>query len=269
MVSLCYGTFFTVLSAFKRDSLNVWQLHNRLMNVEYVPFGDEDRRFPLTADEFSKWYAERQSLNGNEYDSGNQNMFERINDFANCKKTKSLPIQKGTGLQHRFVNEFLGPNVRLKILQYVQTQVVIFLDENKSVEIVKSIIEFLMLSDISPETEFFIDTNPTSKTTKKDVSNRRTRFNLANLIAGVLYYIVKECMNNTIGKDTIDAWNGNPPNGKSVSRMIVVVEPDFFAADEETPEDKKYGSYIDNRGANIDRQTITNIGTVNGNINLN
>ncbi|MCL2087943.1 MAG: hypothetical protein FWH14_00525 [Oscillospiraceae bacterium] len=268
-INLCYGTFFTVVSSFKKSNINFWQLHHRFMNVEYVPFGDEAGRFALTDDEFTENYKQKQTDSGNDYDSGNLNKFERINDFANCKDTKRLPIQKGAGVEHRFIGGFLDAAVRPKILRYVQTQIVAFLDEGKSVDIAKSIVELLKLSTVSSATEFFIDTNPASRATKKDISDIRTRFTLANLIAGVLYYIVKECTDNTVGKAAIDAWGKSPPNGSGVSRMIVLVEPDNFPGDEDIIENKTHGAYIDNRNAKIGHQKITNIGTVNGDININ
>jgi len=254
-VNLCYGTFFTVVSAFSKDVVNNWQLHHRFMNVEYIPFGDEARRLPLTDDEVTEKYKQKQTESGNGYDGGNQNKFERIYDLANCKQTKTLPIQKGAGLEHRFIGGFLNSDARPKILRYVQTQIVAFLDENKSVDIVKAIIELLSLSTVPPTSEFFIDADLTTKNTKTEIADSRTRFNLANLVAGVLYYIVKNCADNTIGREAIEAWGKNPPNGSGISRTIVIVESEIVP----DTKDEKRGSYIDNRGANIQKQVITNI----------
>lgn len=229
-INLCYGTFFTVVSAFKKNNIvNNWQLHHRFMNVEYVPFGDEAGREPLTDDEFVEEYKQKQA--GNNHDGGNQNKFERIDDLANCRKTKTLPIQKGAGLEYRFIEGFLSADVRLKILRYVQTQIIAFLDENKSVDIVKAIIELINLSTVPPTAEFLIDADLATKTTKADIADVRTRFNLTSLIAGVFYYIVKNCADNTVGREAIEAWAGKPPNGGGVARTIVVVDPEIVLGD--------------------------------------
>ncbi len=84
-IDLCYGTFFTVLSEFKTDTVNRWQLHNRFMNIEYIPFGDVQNALPLTIKNFNERYTSKDSCDTNPY--------ERIDDYAHCRKTKTLPIQ--------------------------------------------------------------------------------------------------------------------------------------------------------------------------------
>jgi hypothetical protein len=239
------------------------------MNTEYVPFGDDKNRLPLTDVEIEDWYKQKQTESGNVADAGNQNKFERVNDFANCKQTKSLPIQKGAGLQHWFVGGFLESATRLKILRYVQMQVVDFLDRDRELEIAKAIVELLDAATLPDTTEFFIDTDATLKTLKVDIAKKRPRFVLASLIAGVLYYIVKECPDNTVGNEAIKAWGDNPLSGSSVSRMIAVVDPDFGSGNEEdNSQEKQRGTYVDNRGATIGTQKNVTIETVNGNISL-
>ena len=264
-INLCYGTFFTVIAAFKKESVNNWQLHHRLMNVEYVPFGDESGHFPLTNAEFNIWYNKKQAAN---YvgDSGKPNPYERINDFSNCNGTKTLPIQRDS--EHRFIGGFLDRGIRPKILSYVQTHIVKFLDEQKSVDIVKAIIELLGSSSVLPTTVFYIDADCSTKTTKSDIIDNRSHFCFPYLIAGVLYYIIKECLDNTVGRAAIEAWKDNLPSGSGIPRVIAVVEPEPLSNDD-IITDKRQGSYVDNRNANIGNQKIVNIDTVNGGLTIN
>jgi tetratricopeptide (TPR) repeat protein len=214
-VNLCYGAFFKVVSSFKKESINNWQLHNRLMNIEDIPFS--------YSASYSTGAVAKRLKTGEQI----ENPFQAITEYANCRQTKKLPIQKSTAEQ-RFANKFLNTVSHADILKYIKSEVVKQLrteDDN----LAKAIVELLSkVSDSSvPATaEFHIDVEPAIVTSKNTFVNERSSFNIVSLIAGVFHYIVVNCTDNTVGYPTVAHWGSSidAPNGKGISRKIEVTD---------------------------------------------
>lgn len=213
-INLCYGAFFKVISSLKKDSINEWQLHNRFMNIEYMPFGNTKDALPVTTQR------------------NVSNPFQQINDFSNCTKTKKLPIQ-GTKSAKNFFEKFLFPEEHQKILEYTKTQILPYLKVDGT--FARAIIELLLLvsdSSVPSMSQFFIDDIPTIATTKEEIVETRSEYNSASLLTGLFYYIVRECNDNTVGnpKDKdgnpvglqIRDWGASTdiPNGSGITRAI-------------------------------------------------
>jgi hypothetical protein len=238
-INMCYGAFFKVISSLKKDSINDWQLHHRLMNIEHIPFGNVGDALSVTT-----------QLNAS-------NPFQQINDFRNCTKTKKLPIQ-GTKAAKNFFEKFLLPNEHNKVLDYTKTQILPYLKVDGT--FARAIIELLLMasdSSVPSMAQFYIDDTPTIATTKKSIIETRSDFSSASLLTGLFYYIVRECSDNTVGNPKDDdgnptgtqirSWeaNVNIPNGNEIKRVITL-DGNVFPALEESGGKAKKGVRTDN-----------------------
>lgn len=207
-INLCYGAFLKVLRAFKKKTVNQWQLHNRLMNIEDVPFG--------VAPTYPVGKIARKLHHG--IDQGEEifNPSTVASDFVNCKKPETLPIQRATS-ERRFAQKFLSPEFHQKILEYVETEILIHLSDIEG--LVKALIEMLSLTSedsLAMTSKLYIATDPAISYTKDEIINIQTHFNATSLVAGIFHYIVQNCTDNTVG-------NQIPVDGDN-NRCIIAIK---------------------------------------------
>jgi hypothetical protein len=237
-INLCYGAFFKVLSAFKKESINDWQLHNRLMNIDDIPFG-EDESYSVGSEPIILIGARK----GERID----NPFQTINEYSNCTKTKTLPIQR-PGKQRRFMEQYQQAKEHNMALEYIKKYILRYLSDHE--RLTKAIIELLCLaheSSIPASARFYIDADTDKMTTADEIRNARTDFDVVSLVAGVFHYIVVNCTDNTVGNKPPNDVNGIPgsaikewkksisvPQGNNVTRNICIVDDNVVKAKSET-----------------------------------
>ena len=179
-INLCYGAFFKVLRAFKKKTINQWQLHNRLMNIEDVPFN--------VTPTYPTGKVAQRLRHGVSQGEEILNPSTVASDYANCKKPETLPMQRATS-DRRFAQNFLSAEFHQKILKYVKTEILMHLTDLGG--LAKALIEMLSLTSedsLAMTSRLYIATDPAISYTKYEIISTQTHFNVSSLVAGIFHY---------------------------------------------------------------------------------
>lgn len=193
MSCLCFGTFFTLLSCNKKD----WdksrkpQVSNRLLYAALWDIADKGENPTRHAEELK-----------------DDNRKDYIASDAKKCKHDEHPIQrKGSVLKYtdRFENKH--NEVLMDFLAYINK----YLAEDQTNRLALSVLELIIRSDISDADLFYIETSPMNGISKKAIRDTKRDYNLPALLAGVLYYILKNDIHNgsANAQATIEEWKEN------------------------------------------------------------
>ncbi|MCL2053356.1 MAG: hypothetical protein FWG90_02790 [Oscillospiraceae bacterium] len=200
MFHLCFGTFFTLLCGNKKDwdKLRKLEVPNRVLYFALLDIVDKHSSAP--------------DFNVNKAKSGENKGYKDdvVSDAKTCKRDDH-PIQRhGSMVKYadRFTNEH--PAVLSEFKAYIDT----YLDDQQLNRLALSVLELIINCGINDDSQFFIGDSPTIGFTKKAIDEKKRDYNLPCLLAGVIYYIIKENIPNGSydAQATIEEWKTSYPN---------------------------------------------------------
>ena len=189
MSCLCFGTFFTLLCGNKKD----WDkprkpsVSNSLLYAALWDIADKTSN-PTR-------HVNAAKSNGKDYIAS---------DAKRCKHDEH-PIQR-TGAIKKYTDHF--ENKHYEVLTDFFGFINQYIDEEQINRLALSVLELIIGSDISDEDLFYIEEDPTNGVSKKAIRDEKRDYNLPSLLAGVLYYIMKNNVPNgsVAAQATIEEW---------------------------------------------------------------
>lgn len=189
MTCLCFGTFFTLLCGNKKD----WdkpkkpEISNRVLYAALLDIVDKKTK--------STYHVDVAKSSDNDY----------IASDAKLCKRDDHPIQR-VGAISKYINRFENKHneVLLDFLDFINK----YLDQSQISRLALSLLELIIESDIPDMTLFYIENSSTNAISKETIRDIKRDFNLPALLAGVLYYILKQNVPNgsVNARATIKEW---------------------------------------------------------------
>jgi len=210
MYVLCFGTFFTLLIANKKD----WnkdrrpEVSNRVLYAALFDIVDKhaDADFHVKKAVSNK--------NGDHTD-------DAASRVKLCKDAE-ISIQR-RGNREKYINRFKEncSEVFLDFSEFIKT----YLDETQLERLTRSVVE--LIADSCCEDIFFhIGLTFSEVISGKEIAETKVDFNVPSLLAGVLFYILDKNIANNLGRDTITTWLSKDknlpccPTGESITRRL-------------------------------------------------
>lgn len=190
MLCLCFGTFFTLLCGNKKD----WdksrkpKVPNRILYAALLDIVDKKAKPKFHVD-----------------DAKSSNKDYIASDAKLCKRDDH-PIQR-RGAVINYIDRFENKHdeVLLDFANFINE----YLDEFQLRRLALSVLELIIKSDIPDSDLFCIESSYMDKISKKAICDTKRDFNLPALLAGVVYYILKNNVPNgsESAQATIEEWN--------------------------------------------------------------